>query len=181
MLGKLKTVFLIPELRQKIFLTLMLLAVYRMGFAIPLPFIGPGSVWSDDEAADAGAGRRAWGRSSRVVALFSASNIGNSTIFGLGDHAVYLGVDHLSAMLGIGLPSVGAVAKGRGGGPEEDQRMDAIRHGGDLSGSELTFGYGCSPVGLVTGKDGLIIGRVRHLVLLDLVGTDDDDRPAPSS
>ena len=39
MLGKLLTVFKIPELRRKIFLTLVMLAVYRMGFAIPLPFI----------------------------------------------------------------------------------------------------------------------------------------------
>ncbi|MCH8829522.1 MAG: preprotein translocase subunit SecY, partial [Planctomycetes bacterium] len=48
MLGKLFVIFKIPELRSKILLTLGLLAVYRMGFAIPLPFI-------DQEAAYQGA------------------------------------------------------------------------------------------------------------------------------
>ena len=39
MFSKLIGIFRIPELRQKILLTLVLLAVYRMGFAIPLPFV----------------------------------------------------------------------------------------------------------------------------------------------
>jgi preprotein translocase subunit SecY len=39
MLDKIITVFKIPELRRKILLTMGLLAVYRMGFWIPLPFI----------------------------------------------------------------------------------------------------------------------------------------------
>ena len=39
MIAKALTVFKIPELRRKIFLTIALLGVYRMGFWIPLPFI----------------------------------------------------------------------------------------------------------------------------------------------
>ena len=39
MLARILTVFRIPELRQKIILTLILLAVYRLGFYIPLSFI----------------------------------------------------------------------------------------------------------------------------------------------
>ena len=34
---KIRVVFTIPELRQKILLTLLLLAVYRVGYQIPLP------------------------------------------------------------------------------------------------------------------------------------------------
>src|SRR5215831_2826210 len=37
--GKIKAIFTIPELRQKILLTLLFLAIYRIGFAIPLPFV----------------------------------------------------------------------------------------------------------------------------------------------
>ena len=33
------TIFKIPELRKKIFITLIFLAVYRIGFFIPLPMI----------------------------------------------------------------------------------------------------------------------------------------------
>ena len=39
MLEKLRVVFTIPELRRKIFLTLFLLAVYRVGYQIPMPMV----------------------------------------------------------------------------------------------------------------------------------------------
>jgi preprotein translocase subunit SecY len=39
MLEKLRVVFTIPELRRKILLTLFLLAIYRVGWQIPLPMI----------------------------------------------------------------------------------------------------------------------------------------------
>jgi preprotein translocase subunit SecY len=38
-MGKLKAIFAIPELRQKILLTLLFLAIYRVGYSIPLPYI----------------------------------------------------------------------------------------------------------------------------------------------
>lgn len=81
MLAKLITVFKIPELRQKILLTLFLLAVYRMGFAIPLPFIDQEVMNASIEKLREGSGL---GSLIQMVSLFSASNIGNSTIFGLG-------------------------------------------------------------------------------------------------
>lgn len=82
MLSKLKDVFAIPELRNKIFLTLVLLGVYRMGFSVFLPFV-------DQEAFSAAVERLSdtqggLGQAIQVVALFSASSFGNATIFGLG-------------------------------------------------------------------------------------------------
>ena len=82
MLAKLATVFKIPELRTKIFLTILLLAVYRMGFSIPLPFIDQGELKSQVEKF--GSSQGGFGQVMQIVALFSASSIGNSTIFGLG-------------------------------------------------------------------------------------------------
>ena len=82
MLGKLVLIFKIPELRQKILLTLGLLAVYRMGFAIPLPFI-------DQEATFQGIkemqkSQVGLGQVMQMVSRFAASNISQGTIFGLG-------------------------------------------------------------------------------------------------
>ncbi|MFZ9681407.1 MAG: hypothetical protein ACO3CL_08320 [Bacteroidia bacterium] len=37
MLEKIRVIFTIPELRQKILLTLGLLAIYRVGWQVPLP------------------------------------------------------------------------------------------------------------------------------------------------
>jgi len=83
MLEKMLIVFRIPELRQKILLTLFLLAVYRMGFQIPLPIINQDQLRDTLQALqqqqDGGLGR-----ALQVVELFSASQIGMSTIFGLG-------------------------------------------------------------------------------------------------
>lgn len=83
MFGKLITIFRIPELRSKILLTLGLLAVYRMGFAIPLPFIDQFQMRELMERMQ-GDSSGGFGQVMQVVALFSASKIGNNTIFGLG-------------------------------------------------------------------------------------------------
>ena len=83
MFEKILMVFRIPELRQKILLTLLLLFVYRMGFQIPLPIIDQEQLKATVEMlqkqSDGGLGR-----ALQVVQLFSASQIGMSTIFGLG-------------------------------------------------------------------------------------------------
>jgi len=79
MLKKLILVFKIPELRRKIFLTLALLFVYRLGFFIPLPMINQEQLHKT--LSESGG---PWGQALQVVELFSASNFGMSTIFGMG-------------------------------------------------------------------------------------------------
>ena len=83
MLARFIPVFKIPELRQKVLLTLGLLAVYRMGFAIPLPFIDQAQMRESIEQMTQ-QGAAGFGQVMQIVAMFSASKIGNSTIFGLG-------------------------------------------------------------------------------------------------
>lgn len=75
-------VFRIEELRNKILFTLAMLAVYRIGFWIPVPGIDQ-SALTEFFAAQAAAG----GAASKVmqyVAIFSGGSLGQSTIFGLG-------------------------------------------------------------------------------------------------
>ncbi|MFM7249044.1 MAG: preprotein translocase subunit SecY [Planctomycetaceae bacterium] len=78
MLEKLRIIFTIPELRQKILLTLGLLAIYRVGWQVPLPIIDPDAM--------AAFGREAGGFADvlKTVAVFSASQLSQATIFGLG-------------------------------------------------------------------------------------------------
>lgn len=82
MIEKLLTVFRIPELRYKIFLTLGLLAVYRMGFFIPLPIIDQTALKAAIEAQKTDT--TGIGHAMQVMQLFSAASVGMSTIFGLG-------------------------------------------------------------------------------------------------
>jgi preprotein translocase subunit SecY len=75
---KIRVVFQIPELRQKILLTLLMLAVYRIGFQIQLPVI--------DQKAVSQFGSKSGGLSDmlQAVAVLSATQLDNVTIFGLG-------------------------------------------------------------------------------------------------
>lgn len=82
MLEKLTLVFRIPELRNKILLTVFLLAVYRLGFSIPLPFVDQELFAQRMEDLQQNGG--GLGQVMQIVSLFSASSLGNSTIFGLG-------------------------------------------------------------------------------------------------
>ncbi|MDX1963739.1 MAG: preprotein translocase subunit SecY [Pirellulales bacterium] len=79
MLEKLRVVFTIPELRNKIFLTLALLAVYRIGWQVPLPVFNQQAL--RDLAGQSGDGLA---NVMRTVAIFSATNLQGATIFGLG-------------------------------------------------------------------------------------------------
>ena len=74
MVEKLRNIFSIPELRRKIFLTLGLLGIYRIGFHIPLPMVATNLESSSGGAADF----------FQKVSLFAASDLRNATIFGLG-------------------------------------------------------------------------------------------------
>jgi preprotein translocase subunit SecY len=74
---KIRVIWQIPELRTKIILTLVMLAIYRVGFQIQLPII-------DQAAVDSIGGRGGIGDMLETVALLSASQLQDVTIFGLG-------------------------------------------------------------------------------------------------
>jgi len=79
MLEKLRVIFTIPELRRKIFLTIFLLAIYRVGWQIPLPIIDQQQVAAFSENMDSTVSDFL-----SKVAIFSASSLTSATIFGLG-------------------------------------------------------------------------------------------------
>ena len=76
---KIRVVFTIPELRQKILLTLLFLAIYRVGSWIPLPIIDQAAGGLFGSGGDAGLKKIL-----ESVATFSASQLDQTTIFGLG-------------------------------------------------------------------------------------------------
>src|SRR5580704_3560686 len=77
---KLRVVFTIPELRQKILLTLLFLAIYRVGWWIPLPIVD--NTKMAEFFGQQGAG--GFGTMLKQVATFSATQFDQATIFGLG-------------------------------------------------------------------------------------------------
>jgi preprotein translocase subunit SecY len=77
-MGKLKAIFMIPELRQKILLTLLFLAIYRIGYSIPLPFV-------DQRKMNANLGSMGGlGQVLNYISMFSGGDLSHATLFGLG-------------------------------------------------------------------------------------------------
>src|SRR6476661_3372872 len=77
---KIRVVFTIPELRKKILFTLGLLAVYRVGWQIPLPVVDQSKMsFFFGQSSNQGVGQL-----FQQVAVFSAAQLNQITIFGLG-------------------------------------------------------------------------------------------------
>ncbi len=83
MLQAVINIFRIPELRNRVFFTLGVLVVYRIGFWIPIPGVDQTSMREAAEAAareDTGG----FGRFLEYASIFSGGSFSQSTIFGLG-------------------------------------------------------------------------------------------------
>ena len=83
MIAKAVAILSIPDLRRKLLLTIILLSVYRMGFWIPLPIVNQERMQSNLEKIQHG-GLGGLGGILQAASLFSASQAGYNTIFGLG-------------------------------------------------------------------------------------------------
>ena len=87
MFEKFRIIFTIPELRQKIFLTLLFLAIYRVGWQIPLPVVNQQAMTAHFETG---------GLADLVaaVSVFSCQPIKSGHYFWPWDYALYLGFDY---------------------------------------------------------------------------------------
>jgi len=72
-------IFRIPELRNKVLFTLFMLAIYRIGYHVPLPGVDQSKFVQTSNSGDT-----AGDRIKNYVALFSGGDLNSSTIFGLG-------------------------------------------------------------------------------------------------
>src|SRR5688572_29631592 len=75
-------IFKVPELRNKVLFTLFMLAIYRIGYHVPIPGVDQAAFvqLAENQAED----NSAAGRLANYVSLFSGGNLSQSTIFGLG-------------------------------------------------------------------------------------------------
>lgn len=75
-------IFRVPELRNKVLFTLMMLAIYRIGYHVPIPGVNQAGL--AELAEQQSQGGTAAGRLANYVSLFSGGSLSQSTIFGLG-------------------------------------------------------------------------------------------------
>ncbi|TWT88104.1 Protein translocase subunit SecY [Pseudobythopirellula maris] len=104
MLEKFRVVWQIPELRRKILLTLLMLAIYRIGFQIGLPIVDADKI-SDWQGQSGGLSSML-----KQAAVLSASNLTNVTIFGLGI-VPYISASIIFQLLGSVIPQLEALQK----------------------------------------------------------------------
>src|ERR1700744_4811479 len=99
--------FRVPELRNKILFTLFMLAIYRIGYHVPLP--GVDQQHFVEVANKQGEGSAA-GRLASYVSLFSGGSLQQSTIFGLGVMP-YISASIIFQLLGTVVPSLEKLQK----------------------------------------------------------------------
>src|SRR3954452_5882518 len=73
---RLVSIFKIKELRQKILITILFLAIYRIGFHVPLPMINQAEMARAMRGSEEGL--------LGLISMFSGGSLSQSTIFGLG-------------------------------------------------------------------------------------------------
>ena len=105
-MDKLITIFKVPELRRKILFTALLLAIYRIGFYVPLPIVNQAQLknWEEQQTGNTA------GKLFGTVAMFGGTSIGMSTIFGLGIMP-YISASIIFQLLASVVPSLEAMMK----------------------------------------------------------------------
>ncbi len=101
---KLRLVWQIPELRQKILFTLGMLAVYRLGYQIQLPFVDSAAL-ARFQGSQGG-----FGDFLTQAATFSGSQLDQITIFGLGIMP-YISASIIFQLLGSVIPALEKLQK----------------------------------------------------------------------
>ena len=102
-------IFRVPELRNKVLFTLFMLAVYRVGFHIPIPGVDQDALAQMFEKQQQG-GESAAGRIAQYVSLFSGGSLSQSTVFGLGVMP-YISSSIIFQLLGTVVPSLEKLQK----------------------------------------------------------------------
>ncbi len=82
MLQAFLNVFRIPELRNKLLFTIAMLAIYRIGFWVPLSGVDQSRLAAFFESANEESG--AAQKLTQYISTFTGGDLGQSTIFGLG-------------------------------------------------------------------------------------------------
>jgi preprotein translocase subunit SecY len=101
MLGTILNVFKIPDLRFKILFTIALLAIYRVGFHIPLPCFSPDEI----NAATQQDSSSPLGRAAEYLQMFSGGRLDKTSVFGLGIMP-YISASIILMLLGEVLPAL---------------------------------------------------------------------------
>jgi len=109
MFQTLLNIFRVPELRNKVLFTLLMLAIYRIGFWVPIPGIDQSNIKAMFQKTGKG-DENAATRMVQYVSIFSGGSLSQSTIFGLGVMP-YISSSIIFQLLGTVVPSLEKLQK----------------------------------------------------------------------
>jgi preprotein translocase subunit SecY len=143
--------FKVPELQRKILMTALFLAVYRVGFYIPLPIVNQAQLakWQEDTTKDV------TGRVFGTVAMFGGTQIGMSTIFGLGIMP-YISASIIFQLLSSVVPQLEALMK------EGESGRKKINEYTRYATVLLCFGQSAAWVGYMMGSMRVVPPQYQH-------------------
>lgn len=111
MLSAFLNIFKVPDLRNKVLFTLGLLAVYRIGFYVPIPGIDQTSLEQHfQKMSQGGGGGSGLAQLTEYFQMFTGGNLQQSTIFGLGIMP-YISASIIFQLLGTVIPSLEKLQK----------------------------------------------------------------------
>jgi preprotein translocase subunit SecY len=99
-------IFRIPELRNKVLFTLFMLAIYRIGYHVPIPGVDQDALQAATKHGDS----TPFDRLANYVSIFSGGNLSQSTIFGLGIMP-YISASIILQLLGTVMPQLEKLQK----------------------------------------------------------------------
>jgi preprotein translocase subunit SecY len=117
MLETLKNAWKIEEIRKKIIFTLIVLVIFRVGSAIPVPFLDPGALKSM-LSSESGAGNLLG-----YIDILSGGSFAQSTLFALSI-SPYITASIVMQLLTVAIPYLERLAKD--GGEEGKKKIDKI-------------------------------------------------------
>ncbi|HWB54751.1 MAG TPA: preprotein translocase subunit SecY [Tepidisphaeraceae bacterium] len=100
-------IFKVPELRNKVLFTLLMLLIYRIGYHVPLPGVDQDKM---HVATTASGGKSPFDQLASYVSIFSGGNLSQSTLFGLGIMP-YISAAIIFQLLGTVMPSLEKLQK----------------------------------------------------------------------
>jgi preprotein translocase subunit SecY len=109
MFQTLLNIFRVPELRNKVLFTLLMLAIYRVGFWVPIPGIDQSNIKEMFQKSGS-TDQSAASRMVQYVSIFSGGSLSQSTIFGLGVMP-YISSSIIFQLLGTVVPSLEKLQK----------------------------------------------------------------------
>src|SRR5438128_4369043 len=110
MFNTLINIFKIPELRNKVLFTLLMLTIYRIGYHVPLPGVDQSGFEQLNKRQQDEGENSASSRLASYVSLFSGGNLSQSTVFGLGVMP-YISASIIFQLLATVLPSLEKMQK----------------------------------------------------------------------